>query len=76
MRAVVLENNELKKIIDNMTAQAKKIEETLLELSLYSNGSITLQDLYNMPLTKLEPIQKMLKSKIEMDLGINSKKYL
>lgn len=76
MRAVILDNNELKKYIDNMTAQKENLEKSLLDLSIYSNGSITLQDLYNLPSTKLEPIQKTLTSKIEMDLGINSKKYL
>lgn len=59
-----------------MTAQREKLEKSLLDLSIYSNGSISLQDLYNLPVTKLEPIQKTITSKIEMDLGINSKKYL
>lgn len=72
----MLENQELKKIIDTMTARKDKLENNLLELSIYSNGSLTPNDLYNMPLSKIETIQKSLISKIELDLGINSKKYL
>lgn len=66
----------MQEYIDNLTTQSKNIKKILYEIAVYSNGSITLEDLYNMPLEEIKPIEKILMEKLKSDRNIKGKEYL
>jgi len=76
MRAVRLMPQELKKYNEELIAQANKIKKILYEIAIYSNGAITLQDLYNMAFDEIKPIEEILMEKIKSDNNIVSKQML
>ena len=76
MRAIRLSNVELQKYIDNLIAQGESIKKILAEVAVYSNGSINLTDLYNMPMTQIKMIEKIISDKIKSENKITSKEYL
>jgi hypothetical protein len=76
MRAIRLSGIELQKYIDNLIAQGESIKKILAEISVYSNGSINLQDLYNMPMTQIKMIEKVISDKIKSENKVTGKEYL
>ena len=66
----------MQKYIDNLTTQSKNIKKILYEIAVYSNGSIKLEDLYNMPLEEIKPIEEILMEKLKSDRNIKGKEYL
>jgi hypothetical protein len=50
-----------------MDNQRKQYRTIVNQLALYSNGSYTVQDMYNMTFPQLEEIQDVMKQKIEAE---------
>lgn len=76
MRVVNLDNNSLNSYIEDLATQERKLVEILTEIAIYSNGAISLQDLYNLPFEQVNHIEKTLSEKIKMDRNISGKEYL
>lgn len=71
-----MENHEIKNFVDNLITQSNKIQESLLETTIYSNGSISLDILYNIPIEQVDKIQKIISKKIKQDRNIKESKLL
>ena len=76
MRAIRLSGIELQKYTDDLIAQGETIKKILVEIAIYSNGSINLTDLYNMPMTHVKMIEKVISDKIKSENNIKGKEYL
>jgi hypothetical protein len=76
MRVVRLSPAEMEEYIENLSTQSKNIKKTLYELVIYSNGSLTLEDLYSISFEEIIPIEKILTEKIKSDRNIQGKEYL
>ena len=76
MRAIRLSGIELQKYIDNLIAQGESTKKILAEISVYSNGSINLQDLYHMPMNQIKMIEKVISDKIKSENKVIGKEYL
>jgi len=68
--------SELKQYTDELTAQIKSYERGLIELAIYSNGSVTYADLLNMTVSQIEVYEKSLNAKIKFDRGIKTQQML
>ncbi len=66
-------NEELKQFIDSYTMEGKKLEELLIDITLYSEGAILLADLYNMPLKMINSVQSRIQIKIDKSRPKNNK---
>jgi hypothetical protein len=64
------------KYINELIAQGNKIKKVLFEIAIYSNGSVTLQDLYNLPLNEIKDIETTIEQKIKLDKNIKEKQLL
>jgi hypothetical protein len=71
-----MDDIELKKYIDSMTAQKNKIREDVIKLSIYSNGSIPLQDMYMIPVNEFSIIEKSITEKLKFEKGIKEQQML
>lgn len=76
MRAIKLSSSELQEYNDNLMAQAENLRRMLVEISVYSNGSINLQDLYNMPMVQIKQIEEIITKKIKSENNVSGKEYL
>jgi len=76
MRAIKLSGIELQKYTDDLIAQGETIKKILAEIAIYSSGSINLTDLYNMPMTQVKMIEKIISDKIKSENNIKGKEYL
>lgn len=76
MRAIRLSGIELQKYTEDLIAQGETIKKILVEIAIYSNGSINLTDLYNMPMTHVKMIEKVISDKIKSENNIKGKEYL
>ena len=76
MRAIRLSGIELQKYTDDLIAQGETIKKILAEIAIYSSGSINLTDLYNMPMTHVKMIEKVISDKIKSENNIKGKEYL
>jgi hypothetical protein len=76
MRAIKLSSSELQEYNDNLIAQAENLRRMLVEISVYSNGSINLQDLYNMPMIQIKQIEEIITKKIKSENNVTGKEYL
>ena len=68
--------SELNKFVDDITAQAKNIKKTIIEIAAYSNGSISLEDLYNMTLIDIKQTEEIISDKLKADRNIKNKEML
>ena len=76
MRAIRLSGIELQKYTEDLIAQGETIKKILAEIAIYSSGSINLTDLYNMPMTHVKMIEKVISDKIKSENNIKGKEYL
>ncbi len=67
---------DLNKFVDDLTAQAKNIKKTIAEIVIYSNGSLSLEDLYNLTLVDIKQLEEILTTKIKSDRNVTGKEYL
>lgn len=68
--------HELMEFAEDITAQGKKFEKTIMEIAIYSNGSIRLEDLYHMTLDSIKSVEKIISDKIKSENNIKGKEYL
>lgn len=71
-----MSDQELIKYTDSMIAQQNQIKEGLYDLSIYGNGSISLETLYNMPLQDIYVFQNRLSKKLKEENNLNQTQYL
>lgn len=71
-----MSNAEIASYSDHLITQGKKLEENILELAIYSNGSITLDDLYSMPIENIEKLEKIIPKKIKIERNIKEQQLL
>lgn len=76
MRAIRLSGEELKTYTDDLIAQGESIKKILAEIAIYSNGSISLSELYHMTMTHIKMIEKVISDKIKSENNIKGKEYL
>ena len=76
MRAIRLSGIELQKYTEDLIAQGETIKKILADIAIYSSGSINLTDLYNMPMTHVKMIEKVISDKIKSENNIKGKEYL
>jgi len=68
--------SELNSFLNNMITQREQIKKNIIDLSIYSNGSIRLEDMYNLTTIDVANIEKTILEKIKMDKGIKSQQML
>ena len=76
MRAMRMSPTELKKFTEKLIAQQKQIQDNLVELSIYSNGSFTFNDLLQLPAGMITTIEKIVVKKLKQDRGIKEQAML
>lgn len=76
MRAIRLSNRELIQFTDNLIAHGKKLRRNLSELVIYSNGSLTMQDAYSLPIDQIKDLEEILSKKIKLDRNIKDTQML
>lgn len=76
MRAIRLSGIELQQYIEDLIAQGESIKKILIEISIYSNGSINLTDLYHMPMPLVKMTEKIISDKIKSENNVKGKDYL
>lgn len=67
---------ELHEYTQDLIAQAKIIEQNLLELVVYSNGSISYDSIINMPVAQVKKLESIITKKIKQDKGIKEQSML
>ena len=72
--ASVLPAAELKEYMDKMTMEADTIHDILMDIAIYSQGSITYKDLLLMPMKRVKQFQDRLQSKINSKSNSNKMK--
>lgn len=76
MRAIELSNSELEDFTNELIAQSHKIRKTLAEIAIYSNGSIRLEDVYNMPIDQIKVLEELITNKIKVENNIKTPQML
>lgn len=76
MRAINLTQSELEKFTNELIAQAHKIKKTLAEIAIYSNGSIRLEDVYNVPIDQIKVLEEIISNKIKAENNIKTPQML
>lgn len=71
-----MSDHDLQKYTETMIAQQEKFKENLFDLSIYSNGSISLDNLYSMPLKDISILQDRLSKKLKQESNIKQNQYL
>ena len=67
---------ELHAFTQDLVAQAKILEDNLLELSVFSNGSITYNDLLQMPVGQVKSLQRIITKKLKQEKGVKDQMML
>ena len=60
-------HKEVQTQIDRLNDYRKSIRKTINQIALFSNGSYTIQDMYNMPMYFLEEIKETMIDKAEAE---------
>lgn len=71
-----MDKNQLNSYINELITQREKIKKNMIDLSIYSNGSIRLEDIYNLSINDITNIEKTILEKIKLDKGIKSQQML
>lgn len=71
-----MNHDEINKFLDQLITQREQIKKNILELTIYSNGSIRLEDMYNLTSRDIETIEKSITEKIKLDKGIKTQDML
>ena len=58
---------EVNKLVDGLDQERKKVRKAINQIALYSNGSYTIQDMYNMPIPYIEEIKDEMSDKVEQE---------
>ena len=66
----------MKKYTDSLAAHQRDIEKKLIDIVVFSNGSITLEDLYNSTFKSIELIWKSIEKKIKIEKNIKGQEML
>lgn len=61
------DHEQVKEQIDKLNNYRRSIRKTINQVALFSNGSYTLQDMYNMPMYFLEEIKETMIEKAETE---------
>jgi len=59
-----------------LIAQADKIKRSLMEITIYGNGSYQLADLFSLPMRDIDMLQKIMEKKLKSDKGVKGKEFL
>jgi hypothetical protein len=66
----------MKKYIDDLNKKISVFRKSLIELSIYSNGSISLETLYSIPISDLNDLDETIIKKLKSDRGIKEQQML
>ena len=73
---------EVNKLVDGLDQERKKLRQVINQVALYSNGSYTIQDMYNMTIPHVEEIKDEMIDKVDKEKqamekarGTNRKTY-
>ena len=74
--------NEVQHIVDTLAKNRKQFRQVINQIALYSQGSYTVQDMYNMTMPMIEEIRdeimdksRLEKERLEQARGTNLKTY-
>ena len=74
--------NEVQHIVDTLAKNRKQFRQIINQIALYSQGSYTVQDMYNMTMPMIEEIRdeimdksRLEKERLEQARGTNRKTY-
>jgi len=67
---------QTKEYVDLLIAQRDNMRKNIIQLSIYSNGSVRLEDIFMIPISDLETIEKSITEKIKLDKGIKTQDML
>lgn len=71
-----LSNSEIEKYTDNLISLMDDLKEYLAEIVIYSKSSVTLNDLYNMSMSDIKIIEKVISKKLKQESNIKQNQYL
>lgn len=56
---MILDDDSINKMIDGLNSRANKLEENLLNLSIHSEGRVSITEVYQMPFKQREMFIKL-----------------
>ena len=67
---------ELHSFTQDLIAQSKILEDNLLELAVFSGGSVTYNDLLQMPVSQVKSLQSIITKKLKQEKGVKDQMML
>jgi hypothetical protein len=67
---------ELDAYTKELIAQGNRLEQNLVDISVYSNGSFPYESLLQMPVKRLRQIENSIADKIKKDKGVKESEML
>lgn len=67
---------QLHSYTQDLIAQATALENNLIDLATYSNGSFTYHDLLQMPIGQVKRLQEVITKKLKQEKGIKESNML
>lgn len=71
-----MEPNDLKEYTEELAAQSNELMETLVDITLHSNGGVSLESLLLMPTKKVSMISKGITDKLKRESKTKGIDYL
>lgn len=71
-----MDRDQLQEYINKLAVESENLHEFLIDLGLYSNGSIPYRDLLQMPMQRIKQVKERLEHKMKKDAGSKGQEYL